>query len=102
MNSKKTGHNSVIALLVFLIPPILLTVILVAISPGTPEAFRNERNKPDTHSFSGKVRITINGVEQGMFIQSSDIHNPVLLFVHGGPGMPEFWLTQRYPTDLED
>ena len=26
----------------------------------------------------------------------------VLLFVHGGPGMPEYFLTQRYPTGLED
>ena len=37
-----------------------------------------------------------------MFIKGKDINNPVLLFVHGGPGMPEYWLTQRYPTGLED
>jgi pimeloyl-ACP methyl ester carboxylesterase len=37
-----------------------------------------------------------------MFIKSKDINNPVLLFVHGGPGMPVYFLTQRYPTRLED
>ena len=37
-----------------------------------------------------------------MFVKGKDVNNPVLLFVHGGPGMPEYWLTQRYPTGLED
>ena len=37
-----------------------------------------------------------------MFIQSRDVNQPVLLFLHGGPGMPEYFLTQRYPTGLEE
>lgn len=55
-----------------------------------------------TGSLSEKIRVEINGMEQGLFIKSRNIHNPVLLFVHGGPGMPEYWLTQRHPTGLED
>ena len=49
-----------------------------------------------------KIFVDINGVKQGMFIKVKDVKNPALLFVHGGPGMPEYWLTQRYPTGLED
>ena len=41
----------------------------------------------------------INGVRQGMFIQSTDAAHPVLLFLHGG--LPEYFLTDRYPTGLE-
>lgn len=37
-----------------------------------------------------------------MFIESRDSRQPVLLFLHGGPGMPTHWLTQRYPTGLEN
>lgn len=48
---------------------------------------------------SGKAFADINGVRQGMFIQSEDTARPVLLFLHGG--MPEFFLTERYPTGLE-
>jgi pimeloyl-ACP methyl ester carboxylesterase len=51
---------------------------------------------------SEKIHININGVKQGMFIKSRDVNRPVLLFLHGGPGMPEYFLTQRYPTGLED
>jgi len=32
-----------------------------------------------------------------MFIKGESPGKPVLLFVHGGPGMPEYWLTRRYP-----
>jgi pimeloyl-ACP methyl ester carboxylesterase len=51
---------------------------------------------------SEKIYVNINGSSQGMFIQSKDETNPVLLFLHGGPGMPEYFLTERYPTGLEN
>jgi pimeloyl-ACP methyl ester carboxylesterase len=35
-----------------------------------------------------------------MFIKSKDPAHPVLLYVHGG--MPDYFLTQQYPTGLED
>jgi pimeloyl-ACP methyl ester carboxylesterase len=44
--------------------------------------------------------VNINGVQQGMFIESQDAANPVLLVLHGGPGMPDHFLTARYPTGL--
>ena len=37
-----------------------------------------------------------------MFIKSKCAGNPVLLWLHGGPGMPDYFLTQRYPTGLEE
>ena len=87
---------------VLLVCVLILVGVLLAYSPGKPEPFLDENGKPLAGSISEKVFVDINGVEQGMFIKSKDINNPVLLFVHGGPGMPEYWLTQRYPTGLED
>ncbi|WP_258879999.1 hypothetical protein [Clostridium estertheticum] len=52
-------------------------------------------------SISEKINVKINGVNMGMIIKSENISNPVLLFVHGGPGMPEYFLTETYPTGLE-
>jgi hypothetical protein len=35
-----------------------------------------------------------------MFIKGIDINHPVLLYLHGG--MPDYFLTEKYPTGLED
>lgn len=48
-----------------------------------------------------KIFIDVNGAKQGMFLQSEDTNNPVLLFLHGGAGSPEIAFTQKYPTGLE-
>jgi pimeloyl-ACP methyl ester carboxylesterase len=82
-----------------------LAVIAVAglvLSPGKPLPIVDKAGKQVAGSISEKIRVNINGAEEGMFIKGRDPANPVLLFVHGGSGMPEYFLTQRYPTDLED
>lgn len=48
-----------------------------------------------------KFFVTINGTKQGMFLKSENTENPVLLFLHGGPGSPEVAFTEKYPTGLE-
>lgn len=67
-----------------------------------PKPFQDKKGDVLQGSISEKVSVNINGLEQGMFIQSRDATNPVLLFLHGGPGMPEYILTKKYPTGLED
>jgi pimeloyl-ACP methyl ester carboxylesterase len=60
----------------------------------------DEHGQPLPGSIAEKIRVNINGVEQAMFIKSKDVTHPVLLYLHGG--MPDYFLTQRYPTHLED
>lgn len=48
-----------------------------------------------------KIFVEINGMKQGMFLQSENIENPVLLFLHGGAGSPEIAFSAKYPTGLE-
>jgi pimeloyl-ACP methyl ester carboxylesterase len=100
--TQKAGH--IILAIISILPIGLLVLIglLVVMSPGKTETFRDENGNPLAGSISEKTHVNINGVEQGMFIKSKDSSNPVLLLVHGGPGMPEYWLTQFYPTGLED
>ncbi len=68
--------------------------------PASPKPFFNKNGNPLAGSISEKVFVNINGMEQGMFIKSKNIKNPVLLYLHGG--MPDYFLTQNYPIDLED
>lgn len=68
--------------------------------PGKPRPFMDEHGQPLPGSIAEKIRVNINGVEQAMFIKSKDTTHPVLLYLHGG--LPDYFLTQQYPTGLED
>lgn len=85
-----------ILLICFLIP----VVVLRLYSPGKPAPFLDQNGNPLAGSISEKIHIRINGVEQGMFIKGKSTTNPVLLYLHGG--MPDYFLTRKYPTGLED
>lgn len=80
----------------------LVALLLFWSYPGKPRPFLDQHGNPLPDSLAEKIWVPINGVDQGMFILSKNVNNPVLLFVHGGPGMPEYWLSQRYPTGLEE
>ena len=67
---------------------------------GRPEPLLDEAGRLLPGGISEKVFTDINGVRQGMFIQSTDAAHPVLLCLHGG--LPEYFLTERYPTGLEN
>jgi pimeloyl-ACP methyl ester carboxylesterase len=100
--ARKVGRIMLIIISIVLACVLILVGVLLLWSPGKPTLFVDENGNPLTGSISEKIYVNINGVEQGMFIKSKDKTNPVLLFLHGGPGMPEYWLTQRYATGLED
>ncbi|MBE0687496.1 MAG: alpha/beta hydrolase [Anaerolineaceae bacterium] len=72
----------------------------MVLSPGKIDPVFDSTGKPLPGSLSEKIFINVNGVKQGMFIQSKNTSNPVLLYLHGG--MPDFFLTKKYPTGLED
>jgi hypothetical protein len=79
-----------------------LVAALRATSRRKPRPFLDERGRPLAGSISEKSFVTIDGARQGMFIKSKDVSDPVLLYLHGGPGMPTYFLTERYPTGLEE
>jgi pimeloyl-ACP methyl ester carboxylesterase len=87
-------------LAVLFVSLLVLVGILLFVSPGTPKPFLDDSGKPLAGSISEKIKVKINGLEQGMFIKGKNTHNPVLLYLHGG--MPDYFLTEHYPTGLEE
>ena len=79
---------------------LIIAGVLFMMSPGKPEPFTDDKGKLLEGSLSEKIHVSINGLEQGMFIMSKDSTNPVLLFLHGG--IPCYFLAEKYPTGLED
>lgn len=59
---------------------------------------RNVLNK----GISEIATVKIGKSNQGMIIKSKNIDNPILLFLHGGPGNPEYLLQKKYNINLED
>jgi pimeloyl-ACP methyl ester carboxylesterase len=89
-----------IAISVLLVSVLVLVGVLLCWSPGRPTPFLDANGKVLPGSISEKIHVNINGVEQGMFIKGKDSSNPVLLYLHGG--MPDYFLTQDYPTGLDE
>jgi pimeloyl-ACP methyl ester carboxylesterase len=77
----------------------IMAVLLLWSWPGKPRPFLDESGHPLPDGMSEKIRVEINGFEQGMFLKAKDRARPVLLYLHGG--MPEYFLTERCPTGLE-
>jgi pimeloyl-ACP methyl ester carboxylesterase len=100
MKLRRIGRFSLMVMAVLLISVLLFLGVLMLLSPGTPKPFLDDSGKPIAGSISEKIRVNINGVEQGMFIQGQSERNPVLLYLHGG--LPDHFLKDRYPTGLED
>lgn len=100
--ARKAGRVILIMISLLLACILILVGILLARSPGKPKPFLDKNGKMIAGSISQKIYVNINGVKQGMFIEGKNKNNPVLLFLHGGPGMPEYFLAEKYMTALED
>jgi pimeloyl-ACP methyl ester carboxylesterase len=84
----------------------LLAILILVIrinSSGSQNPFKDEAGNVLPNSIALKENKEINGVPQRLIIRGTDINNPVLLRVHGGPGAshdPGF--AELSGTDLED
>lgn len=105
INSGFTGKlvgGIMILFCIILLCAVITVAALVIVSPGKIEPVCDENGNVIEGSIAEKVHTEINGTDMGMIIKSKDISNPVLLFIHGGPGMPEYFLTEDYKTGLEE
>jgi pimeloyl-ACP methyl ester carboxylesterase len=81
---------------------VTLLIFLLIVSPGNPKLITDQNRQPIKSSISEKVFLKIGGVRQGMFIRGKDVKNPVLLYVHGVPAFPNYFLIDKYKPGLED
>lgn len=91
-----------IVLVLMLFASSMLAVVLLVLlnSPGTPQPFLDGQGRKLGNSISEKVFVELGGVRFGLFLKGKDRSRPVLLYLHGG--MPDYFLTQKHPTRLED
>ncbi|CAI8713368.1 alpha/beta fold hydrolase [Bacillus velezensis] len=58
-------------------------------------------NFKKTNRISMLQQLLINGSEQTIMINGDDRSNPLLLFLHGGPGTPQIGYARKYQNKLE-
>lgn len=71
------------------------------VSPGTTPAFKDAEGKVVQNSMAEMAYVAVGDSQQFVLIRSEDKDNPVLLLVHGGPGMPDMATYRKYNSELE-
>lgn len=83
-------------LLIIFIILVILVALWFLISNGKIKEYKDENGKNLERSLSEKSIVELNGAENGFFINSRDITNPVLLIISSGPGTDDYFLTERF------
>lgn len=53
------------------------------------------------HSIASLEKLRLGGADQYILIRGKDVSNPLILFLHGGPGMPTMYLAHAFQRPLE-
>ncbi|NUU79795.1 alpha/beta fold hydrolase [Paenibacillus xylanilyticus] len=75
---------------------VLLIAILSLIFPTWTPGIKGE------NSISTLGQVEINGADHEVMIRGTDRDNPILIFVHGGPGCSEIPYVRKYQEELEE
>ena len=67
----------------------LIAILIIAILPARTTKIKDENGKVIPNSIAEIKKIEIGGVNQYLMIRGNNKNNPVILFVHGGPGQSE-------------
>lgn len=69
---------------------------------GSTPAFRDEAGRATAGSVAEMQRVRLGGVEQSITIRGRDVAAPILIWLHGGPGMDATGMWRRNNAALED
>ena len=78
----------------------LLIAVRFALPAGTPR-IRGDERTGSAESVATLEKVRIGGSDQWILVRSKDIDNPIVLFVHGGPGTSQLTSNRRNTRDLE-
>lgn len=91
-----------VLLSIFVVTFVGLLFFFRFLSPGKLPLFYDEHGQLLAGSMNEKTWVDVYGTRQGLILRGVNMTNPVLLFVHGGPGMPEFFMFEKHIWGLED
>jgi pimeloyl-ACP methyl ester carboxylesterase len=85
-----------VALAVFVV--VIASLAVLFLVPGSTPRIDARRHR---RSLAVLQEVPVNGTRQWVLIRSEDVRNPVVLFVHGGPGTSQLTLMRKNTRLLE-
>lgn len=79
---------------------IVLPIIIYGSIPWTPK-ITDERGQRLENSIATLDSVVLGNIEQSILIRGQNIDNPILLFLHGGPGYPQISFARKFQSKLE-
>jgi pimeloyl-ACP methyl ester carboxylesterase len=76
--------------------PVLISILLILFIPSRTSPIDGD------NSLAYIQGIKLGGVKQYIMVRGKDINNPILLFLHGGPGYAQISFASKYQSELED
>ncbi|MDH3222113.1 MAG: alpha/beta hydrolase [Gemmatimonadota bacterium] len=84
---------------------LLFTTVAIVAAFGwgrhTTPPIEDSAGNPLPGSVASLEPVVIGGTEQWVLLRGHDVANPVILFLHGGPGMPAMYLAHDFQRGLE-
>jgi metal-dependent hydrolase (beta-lactamase superfamily II)/pimeloyl-ACP methyl ester carboxylesterase len=77
-------------------------VFLLYVTRSRTPSIRGDYFKIIPESVASLEQVEIGGWNQTILIRGKDTSNPILLFLHGGPGMPMMYLSHEFQKPLEE
>ena len=82
---------------------ILLVALLAAVAwlyPASTAPITDAAGRPLPGGIASLERVRLGGVEQSVLLRGRDVANPVLLYLHGGPGTSELGMVRVHNIPL--
>jgi pimeloyl-ACP methyl ester carboxylesterase len=70
--------------------------VLSRLLHGSTKPITDERGRRLPASIAALEQVALGGVAQSLLIRGHDVHNPVLLYLHGGPGTSELGMLRSH------
>jgi pimeloyl-ACP methyl ester carboxylesterase len=80
---------------------VVATLVVFVLMRNRTPPIRDADGRRIPGSIASLERVRLGGVEQSILIRGADSTAPVVLFLHGGPGMPTMFLAHAFQRFLE-
>jgi pimeloyl-ACP methyl ester carboxylesterase len=79
-----------------------VAIVLVYADRARTPVFLTEDGEDIRESVASLETLSLGGLDQSILIRGRDRTAPIVLFLHGGPGMPMMYLAHEFQRGLED